>query len=151
MPLFWLNLIESIPSFPLGGEKLKFVSTFFYFQSSLPFRWWTGELSIAWQIWERIPVSRASSHFLRCMIFQMLWAALSFHWSLSTETLPNIKAVVLRVLCPGPHMPPLLGFYQPFHIFSHVLRRTLSLTTLMKNKSEVNKKPISILHIREIV
>ena len=36
--LIFLNLIESIPSLPLGGEKLKFVSTF-YFKGPFPFRW----------------------------------------------------------------------------------------------------------------
>lgn len=36
--LIFLNLIESMPSLPLGGEKLKFVSTF-YFKGPFPFRW----------------------------------------------------------------------------------------------------------------
>lgn len=96
-----------------GWWEIK-VCQYFLFQSSLSFS--HGELenlALLGQIWERIPVSRASAIFWRCMIFQMLWAALSFHWSLSTKLCPTSRPWVLRVLCPGPHMPPLLGFYQP--------------------------------------
>ena len=126
--LILLNLLESMPSLPLGGEKLKSVSTF-YFKGPFPFRWWTGKLSNAWQVWERIPVTRASNHFLRCVIFQMLWAALSFHRNLSTEPLPNIKAMVLRVLClsRSSHATSfgLLPDPKPFYIFPHLVKNPI--------------------------